>query len=54
MRQVILKEIQIPEAGQETEVLDQMNKSVNTFPSTSSQSKSRHDLTNCNTGHSVN
>ena len=36
LRKAILKEIQILEAGEETEVFDQANKPFNTFPSTTS------------------
>ena len=36
LRKTILREIQISEAGEETEIFDHMNKPVNTFPCTSS------------------
>lgn len=55
IRKAILKEVQILEAGEETEVFDQGNKPFNTFPSTTllltnaSQIKGRN-FSNANTG----
>ena len=55
LRKAILKEVQILEAGEETDVFDQVKKPFNTFPSTASlltnasQIKDRN-FSNINTG----